>query len=99
MRFGINFFPSCDPSLLSGYEYYRQALALAARTDELGYHHIRTVEHYFRGYGGDSPNPGGFLTPLAQRTPPGGLGNCAVLPPFNQPTKLAAALALLVCFS
>ena len=46
MRFGINFFPSVDPAHLSGHEYYRQALALAARADELGYHHIRTVEHF-----------------------------------------------------
>lgn len=65
MRFGINFFPSVDPALLTGRDYYRQALALAARADELGYRHICTAEHYFRGYGGYSPNPVVFLTAVA----------------------------------
>ena len=70
MRFGINFFPSVEPTQLSGHDYYRQALALATRADALGYHHIRTVEHYFRGYGGYSPSPIVFLTAVAQ-IPPG----------------------------
>jgi natural product biosynthesis luciferase-like monooxygenase protein len=99
MRFGINFFPSCDPSFLSGQEYYRQALALAARADELGYHHIRTVEHYFRGYGGYSPSPIVFLTAVAQRTQRVRLVTGAVLPAFNHPIKLAAELAMLDCLS
>jgi natural product biosynthesis luciferase-like monooxygenase protein len=99
MRFGINFFPSVDPAHLSGYEYYRQALALAARADELGYHHIRTVEHYFRGYGGYSPSPVVFLTAVAQRTRRVRLVTGAVLPAFNHPIKLAAELAMLDCLS
>jgi natural product biosynthesis luciferase-like monooxygenase protein len=99
MRFGINFFPSCDPSLLSGQEYYRQALALAARAEELGYHHIRTVEHYFRGYGGYSPSPIVFLTAVAQRTQRIRLVTGAVLPAFNHPIKIAAELAMLDCIS
>ena len=99
MRFGINFFPSCDPSHLSGQDYYRQALALAARADELGYHHIRTVEHYFRGYGGYSPSPIVFLTAVAQRTRQARLVTGAVLPAFNHPIKLAAELAMLDCIS
>jgi natural product biosynthesis luciferase-like monooxygenase protein len=99
MRFGVNFFPSCDPSHLSGQEYYRQALALAARADELGYHHIRTVEHYFRGYGGYSPSPIVFLAAVAQRTQHVRLVTGAVLPAFNHPIKLAAELAMLDCLS
>jgi natural product biosynthesis luciferase-like monooxygenase protein len=99
MRFGINFFPSVDPARLSGHEYYRQALALAARADELGYHHIRTVEHYFRGYGGYSPSPIVFLTAVAQRTQRVRLVTGAVLPAFNHPIKLAAELAMLDCLS
>jgi len=99
MRFGINFFPSVDPAHLSGREYYRQALALAARADELGYHHIRTVEHYFRGYGGYSPSPIVFLTAVAQRTQRVRLVTGAVLPAFNHPLKLAAELAMLDCVS
>ena len=99
MRFGINFFPSVDPTQLSGQEYYRQALALAARADELGYHHIRTVEHYFRGYGGYSPSPIVFLTAVAQRTRQVRLVTGAVLPVFNHPLKLAAELAMLDCLS
>ena len=90
MRFGINFFPSVDPRQLSGHAYYQQALALAARADELGYHHIRTVEHYFRGYGGYSPSPIVFLTAVAQRTRRVRLVTGAVLPAFNHPIKLAA---------
>ena len=30
---------------------------LCSLTDELGYTHIRQVEHYFKPYGGYSPNP------------------------------------------
>src|SRR5215475_4796585 len=99
MRFGINFFPSVDPTHLSGYAYYQQALALAARADELGYHHIRTVEHYFRGYGGYSPSPVVFLTAVAQRTKRVRLVTGAVLPAFNHPIKLATELAMLDCIS
>ena len=99
MQFGINFFPSVDPVRLSGQEYYRQALALAARADELGYHHIRTVEHYFRGYGGYSPSPIVFLTAVSQRTQRVRLVTGAVLPVFNHPLKLAAELAMLDCLS
>jgi natural product biosynthesis luciferase-like monooxygenase protein len=99
MRFGLNFFPSVDPRRLSGHAYYQQALALAARADELGYHHIRTVEHYFRGYGGYSPSPIVFLTAVAQRTRRARLVTGAVLPAFNHPIKLAAELAMLDCLS
>jgi alkanesulfonate monooxygenase SsuD/methylene tetrahydromethanopterin reductase-like flavin-dependent oxidoreductase (luciferase family) len=99
MRFGINFFPSCDPSVLSGQEYYRQALALATRAEELGYHHIRTVEHYFRGYGGYSPSPVVFLTAVAQRTQRVRLVTGAVLPAFNHPIKVAAARRSLELFA
>ncbi len=99
MRFGLNFFPSVDPSQLSGRDYYQQALALAARADALGYHHIRTVEHYFRGYGGYSPSPIVFLTAVAQRTQRVRLVTGAVLPAFNHPIKLAAELAMLDCLS
>jgi natural product biosynthesis luciferase-like monooxygenase protein len=99
MRFGINFFPSTDPAQLSGQEYYQQALNLAARADELEYHHIRTVEHYFRGYGGYSPSPIVFLTAVAQCTQRVRLVTGAVLPAFNHPIKLAAELAMLDCLS
>jgi len=99
VRFGVNFFPSVNPALLTGQDYYRQALALAARADELGYHHIRTVEHYFRGYGGYSPSPIVFLTAVAQRTQRVRLVTGAVLPAFNHPIKLAAELAMLDCLS
>ena len=99
MRFGINFFPSIEPTHLSGQDYYRQALALATRADELGYHHIRTVEHYFRGYGGYSPSPVVFLTAVAQQTQRIRVVTGAVLPAFNHPIKLAAELAMLDCLS
>src|SRR5207247_7762461 len=83
----------------SGHDSCRQRLALAGRADALGYHHIRTVEHYFRGYGGYSPSPIVFLTAVAQRTQRVRLVTGAVLPAFNHPIKLAAELAMLDCLS
>ena len=49
----------------------REALALAQEADNLGFTHVRIVEHYFHYYGGYSPNPMVFLAAAAQRTPCG----------------------------
>ena len=43
-------------------------LDLSILADELGFSHVRTVEHYFRPYGGMTPNPIVFLTMVAART-------------------------------
>ena len=52
MEFGIQFFPDVGPAAKSGQAYWADALALVAHCDDLGYSHVRTVEHYFNAYGG-----------------------------------------------
>lgn len=95
MQFGLNFFPTVRPEQLAPNEYYTQALALCEQADALGYSHVKTVEHYFRPYGGYSPSPIVFLSAVAQRTARLRVVTGAVLPAFNHPIKLAAELAML----
>ena len=71
----------------------------AARADELGYQHVRTIEHYFHPYGGYSPNPLLFLTAVAARTQRVRLVTGAVLPAFNHPLKLAGEIGMLDAIS
>jgi natural product biosynthesis luciferase-like monooxygenase protein len=99
MRFGINFFPTITLEEKSGAQFYDEALTLCELADQLGYHAVRTVEHYFRPYGGYSPDPVTFLTAVSQRTSRVRLVTGAVLPAFNHPLKLAATLAMLDCLS
>ncbi len=47
MEFGLNFFPSCAPEERSAESYWADALYLCGLMDELGYTHVRTVEHIF----------------------------------------------------
>jgi hypothetical protein len=54
---GISFFPSAWPEQKSSEQYFDEALRLSALADQLGYSHVRTVEHYFRPYGGMTPSP------------------------------------------
>ena len=68
---------------------------LCSLTDELGYTHIRQVEHYFNPYGGYSPNPLLFLTAAAMRTKNTRLITGAVLPAFNKPLKMAGEIGML----
>ncbi len=68
MDFGIQFFPDVGPAEKTGKDYWQEALELVAICDELGYMHVRTVEHYFNPYGGYSPNPIVFLTAAAMRS-------------------------------
>ena len=95
MKFGLNFFPSFRPSDYSTAEYFAQCLRLGARADHLGFHSVKTVEHYFFDYGGHSPNPVVFLAALAARTTRIRPITGAVIPAFNHPVKLAAELAML----
>jgi alkanesulfonate monooxygenase SsuD/methylene tetrahydromethanopterin reductase-like flavin-dependent oxidoreductase (luciferase family) len=67
--------------------------------ESYGYSHVRTVEHYFRPYGGYSPNPVVFLAAAAQRTRRMRLVTGAVLPVFNHPLKLAGELGMLDAIS
>ena len=95
MQFGLNFFPCVGPADKSAERYFREAMHLCSLTDELGYTHIRQVEHYFHRYGGYSPNPLLFLTAAAARTRNTRLITGAVLPAFNSPLKLAGEIGML----
>src|SRR5919204_5074734 len=90
--FGINFFPSFRPDQKSGEQFYDEALRLTMLADQLGFSHVRTVEHYFRPYGGWTPNPTLFLTMMAARTKQLRVVTGAVLPIFNHPIKVAGEL-------
>ena len=95
MRVGIQFFPDIGPAEKSARDYWQEALRLVALVDRSGYHHVRTVEHYFLPYGGYSPNPAVFLAAAAQVTRHARMVTGAVLPAFNNPLKLAGELAML----
>jgi alkanesulfonate monooxygenase SsuD/methylene tetrahydromethanopterin reductase-like flavin-dependent oxidoreductase (luciferase family) len=95
VQFGLNFFPCVSPQQKPAEQYFREAMHLCSLTDELGYSHIRQVEHYFKPYGGYSPNPLLFLTAAAMRTRNTRLITGAVLPAFNSPLKLAGEIGML----
>ncbi|MCE6995364.1 LLM class flavin-dependent oxidoreductase [Saccharothrix sp. S26] len=95
MRFGINFFPTLGPSDRSAAQYYDESLRLTELADELGFDHVKTVEHYFFRYGGYSPDPVTFLAAAAARTRRLRLVTGAAIPAFTHPVKLAAKLAML----
>jgi alkanesulfonate monooxygenase SsuD/methylene tetrahydromethanopterin reductase-like flavin-dependent oxidoreductase (luciferase family) len=99
MQFGIQFFPDVGPDTKSARRYFAECLHLVDRCDELGFTHVRTVEHYFRDYGGYSPNPIVFLTAAAERTKRARLVTGAVLPVFNHPLKLAGEIGMLDAIS
>ena len=99
MEFGLNFFPTHDPQEIDAARYYRECMALVELCDELGYRHVRTVEHYFEPYGGFCPSPVVFLTAAARHSTKARLITGAVLPVFNHPLKLAGELAMLDAFS
>ncbi|MEK9646410.1 MAG: LLM class flavin-dependent oxidoreductase, partial [Alphaproteobacteria bacterium] len=95
MEFGIQFFPDIGPDEKDAQTYFNECLNLVSLCDELGYTHVRTVEHYFESYGGYSPNPIVFLSACAQRSRNARLVTGAVLPVFNNPLKLAGEAGML----
>src|SRR5215470_17089235 len=99
MEFGIQFFPDVGPAEKSAQAYWQDALALVGECDDLGYTHVRTVEHYFNAYGGYSPNPIVFLSAAAMRSAKARLITGAVLPVFNNPLKLAGEIGMLDAIS
>ena len=99
MEFGIQFFPAVGPDQRSAEDYFSDCLALSVLADELGYSHVRTVEHYFTPYGGYSPSPIVFLAAVAARTRSVRLITGAVLPAFNHPLKLAGEIGMLDAIS
>ena len=99
MEFGVQFFPNVDVTEKPGAKYYDECLRLCELIDPYGYTHIRTVEHYFRPYGGYSPNPHLFLTAASQRAAKSRLITGAVLPIFNHPLKIAGEIGMLDAIS
>ncbi|MEV0374127.1 LLM class flavin-dependent oxidoreductase [Streptomyces sp. NPDC050636] len=95
MEFGVNFFPTVSPAEKSAAQYYEECLHLVALAEELGYAHVKTVEHYFFPYGGYSPDPVTFLAAAAARTERIRLITGAAIPAFTHPVKLAGKLAML----
>ena len=99
MEAGINFFPDVTPEERPADVYFDESLRMVAQADELGFHHVRIVEHYFHRYGGYSPNPIVFLSAAAQRSRRLRLITGAVLPAFNHPLKLAGEIGMLDAIS
>src|ERR1700733_291593 len=99
MEFGMQFFPCVGPEQKSGAQYFDECLRLVEFCDRYGWGHVRTVEHYFRAYGGSTPNPVVFLAAAAQRTKKARLVTGAVLPVFNNPLKLAGEIGMLDAIS
>ncbi|MDF2115461.1 LLM class flavin-dependent oxidoreductase [Roseiarcaceae bacterium H3SJ34-1] len=99
MEFGLQFFPSIGPDEKSARDYFAESLRLVDEADDLGYKSLRIVEHYFRPYGGYSPNPIVFLAAAAMRSRKAQLLTGAVLPVFNNPMKLAGEIGMLDAIS
>ncbi len=99
MEFGLQFFPDVGPDVKPADAYFAESLRLCSLVDDLGYGHIRTVEHYFEPYGGYSPNPIVFLTAAAMVSRRARLVTGAVLPVFNNPLKLAGEIGMLDAIS
>src|SRR5439155_8085223 len=99
MEFGVQFFPSVGPGQKSAEQYWREALQLTQRAEQLGYANVRTVEHYFHPYGGYSPDPLIFLSAAAAMTRTIRLITGAVLPVFNNPLKLAGQIGMVDAIS
>jgi alkanesulfonate monooxygenase SsuD/methylene tetrahydromethanopterin reductase-like flavin-dependent oxidoreductase (luciferase family) len=99
MEFGVQFFPSVGPDEVDAQRYFDEALRIVELSEPLGYTHARIVEHYFKPYGGYSPNPLLFLTAASQRTRTMRMISGAVLPAFNHPLKLAGEIGMLDAIS
>ncbi len=99
MDFGMQFFPCVGPETKPADQYFQECLSLVSLADELGYSHIRIVEHYFHPYGGYSPNPIVFLSAASQHTKKARLITGAILPIFNNPLKLAGEIGMLDAIS
>lgn len=95
MEFGLTFFPTVGPGDKPAQTYFDECLQVVELADALGYHHIKTVEHYFFSYGGYSPDPVTFLAAAAARSTTVRVGTSAVIPAFTHPLKLAGKLAML----
>ena len=57
MEFGMQFFPDVGPEVKAADRYFAESLHLCELCDELGYTHVRTVEHYFQRLRRLQPQP------------------------------------------
>ncbi|MDQ3403041.1 MAG: LLM class flavin-dependent oxidoreductase [Actinomycetota bacterium] len=95
MKFGIVFFPTVGPGDKNAQQYFDECFQLVDLAEDLGFDHVKMVEHYFFAYGGYSPDPVTFLAAAAGRTRRVRLGTSATIPAFVHPVKLAGKLAML----
>jgi alkanesulfonate monooxygenase SsuD/methylene tetrahydromethanopterin reductase-like flavin-dependent oxidoreductase (luciferase family) len=95
MKLGVVFFPSVGPAERSAARYFDECFQVVDVVEQLGFHHVKMVEHYFYAYGGYSPDPVTFLAAVAGRTAHVRLGTSATIPAFVHPVKLAGKLAML----
>src|ERR1700676_1258621 len=99
MEFGIPPFPDVNPEEKPAAQYFSESYAIVERAEQLGYTHVRSIEHHFTPYGGNSPSSIVMLTGLAARTKTMKLITGAVIPAFNHPLKIAGELGMLDAMS
>jgi alkanesulfonate monooxygenase SsuD/methylene tetrahydromethanopterin reductase-like flavin-dependent oxidoreductase (luciferase family) len=99
MEFGITLFPDVSPAEKPAAEYFDESFRIVERAEELGYTHVRSIEHHFTPYGGYSPSSLMMLTALASRTRTMKLIAGAVIPAFNHPLKIAGEIGMLDAIS
>ena len=99
MEFGITLFPDVGPEEKAPEQYYRESFEVVERAEQLGYTHVRSIEHHFTGYGGYSPSSTVMLAGLSGRTKTMKLITGAVIPAFNNPLRVAGELGMLDAMS
>lgn len=99
MEYGVSFLPDASPNSKSPEAYFRDAIDLAAASEELGFTYCKMTEHYLNQYGGYCPSPLQFLAAVAERTTTMRLLTGCVLPSFHHPVELAATTAMLDAIS
>jgi alkanesulfonate monooxygenase SsuD/methylene tetrahydromethanopterin reductase-like flavin-dependent oxidoreductase (luciferase family) len=92
---GLNFISSAPLDASASERWFSDALALVRAAEEMGWSHVKTVEHYLYDWGGACPNPCVFLAAAAAITTRIRLVTGAVLPAFRHPVQLASELAML----
>lgn len=99
MEFGITLFPDVSTEEKSAADYFRESYDIVEAAEALGFTHVRSIEHYFTPYGGNSPSSIMMLAGLARRTKAMKLITGAVIPAFNHPLKVAGELGMLDAMS
>ncbi len=92
---GLNFISSTPLDSVASERWFSDALTLVRDAEEMGWSHVKAVEHYLYDWGGACPNPCVFLAAAAAITTRIRLATGAVLPAFRHPVQLASELAML----